>query len=330
MRKHLGLLFIGFILGVLTFGFINFQKELHNVDLLMSGLLGVLVSYSIFHSNKPLNSVFDWKSYTGFRLLLGILFHTAIGFTLIWLGTWLVRGNGFFEAISLETGLKLGILLFCAAIIYNIIYFAFFSYNQFARNQVAELKTERKQAELQLETLKSQLSPHFLFNCINSLSFLFHDDVEKAESFIRSMANSYQYTLENCRSSLISLKQELDFLESYSFLLKTRFNGMFELKYDLNDKHLSSKIPPLTLQLLVENAIKHNKLSVENPILIQIKGYESTLSVSNTKAATSIAKKTTGIGLKNIDKRYKILAKKGITIQNDSQFNVLLPMLTNE
>jgi sensor histidine kinase YesM len=334
MRRHLSLFLTGLVLGILVFGFINFEQTKHIDQLLLSGLLGVAVAYIVDYSNPILNGFLSWKRYTGIRLLLGILWNTLCSFVLIWLSIWAYRfsnnGTSFWNAMDMETGLKLGILLFCAAVIYNIAYFAFYSYNQYTTAQLQELKTERKQAELQLATLRSQLSPHFLFNCINSLSVLFHDNTEKAERFIRAMAKSYQYTLEHCRTSLISVKEELEFVESYAFLLGTRFGDAFGLKINLQEHHLLSKIPPLTLQLLIENAVKHNAISALHPMELTITGTNTSLRITNNKALKKQVLPSTGIGLKNITQRYKILSKAKIKIEDTECFTVTLPLLKDE
>ena len=334
MLRHLSLLLIGCILGVLVFGFINFEQSQNVVQLLLSGFLGVLVVYLAHGSNPFLNRLLNWKTYTGVRLLAGILWNTVSSFAMIWIGAWcygaLTQSTSFLSALDMEQGLKLGILLFCGAVIYNICYFAFYSYNQYATAQLFELKRERKQAELQLATLKSQLSPHFLFNCINSLSVLFHDNTQKAELFIRSMAKSYQYTLENCRRSLISVKEELEFVESYAFLLGTRFGDAFKINVNLNAAHLSSKIPPLTLQLLVENAVKHNKVNAADPIEVTISGDTNSLIISNNKVARRQAAPSTGIGLKNIIGRYQMLSKVKMKVEDADRFTVTLPLVHDE
>ena len=334
MLRHLSLLFTGFLLGTLVFGFINFEQSQKFGQLILSGCLGVLVVYVVMYSNPYLNRLVDWKRYTGFRMLLGIVWNSITSFVLIWLGVWIYnfvqKGASISNILNMEQNLKLGILLFCSTVIYNICYFAYYSYNQYAITQLSELKRERKQAELQLATLKSQLSPHFLFNAINSLSVLFHDNTQKAETFIRSMAQSYQYTLDNCRRSLICLKDELDFVNSYAFLLSTRFGDAFVLKIELNDHHLNSKIPPLTLQLLVENAIKHNLVSTAHPLEVCISGDREYLVVSNNKVSKKQTTSSTGIGLKNITGRYKMLSELKMKIEDGDRFTVTLPLLNNE
>ncbi|UOY06599.1 histidine kinase [Muricauda sp. SCSIO 64092] len=334
MKKHLSLFGIGFVLGALTFGFVNFEQSQRLGQLILSGVLGVLVAYLVFFSNGPLNRLLAWKKNTGIRLLLGILWNMVstygIVFICVGLYGYFTMGRPFLNSMDLETRLELGILLFCAAVIYNIAYFAFYSYDQYTTAQFLELRTERRQAELQLAALKSQLSPHFLFNCINSLSVLFHDHTEKAETFIRSMAKSYRYTLDNHSTSLISIREELAFVESYAFLLKTRFGDGFRLQVGLDANHLQSKIPPLTLQILVENAVKHNTVTKANPIKVTITGNEDFITITNTKIRKRQSAPSTGIGLKNITGRYGILSNAKIKIEDNTHFMVNLPLLKNE
>lgn len=335
MRRYIVLIIIGFILGVLTYAFINFGMGYHTEQLVLSGLLGVLISYTVNGTNPYLNRWLGWKKYTGIRLLSGILLNTIIALIYVWCG---MIAHHYFknnslpnEVLGLETSIELVILLFALALIYNIVYFAFYSYNQYHHTQIAELKAEREQTQLQLAALKSQLSPHFLFNGINSLTLLMHDDTQKAEQFIRSMAKCYQYILENHRSSLITLKDELDFLNAYTLLLQTRYGGAFRLVQQLTQFHLNTKIPPLTLQILVENALKHNKVAMASPITISITGNKKTLTVTNNIIPKKReSHRSTGIGLKNIRGRYQILSQKPIKVSDSPQFSVSLPLLTHE
>ncbi len=332
VRKHLSLFVIGFTLGVLVFGFVNFEQVQDIAPTILSGLLGVFLVYLTVYSNTPLNRFFPWKKWTGIRLLLGILWNSISGGFLIFLSVWgysLTQGKRVItKAMENDMPVKLGILLFCGALIYNVFYFAFYSYNQYTQEQLQTLRSQRKQSELQLAALKSQLSPHFLFNCMNSLSALFQSDIEKAESFIRAMAKSYQYILEQYSSSLITVKEELEFVHSYGFLLKTRFGEGFQLKVALEAEHLESKIPPLTLQILVENALKHNTVSSTDPVTVSIRANGKELQVTNNKIPKTAHPPSTGIGLRNIAARYAILSKSRIQITDAKEFTVILPLLS--
>ncbi|MEM8506642.1 MAG: histidine kinase [Bacteroidota bacterium] len=334
VRKHLSLFLIGVILGILVFGFVNFEQAQDRIPSILSGLLGVSIVYVTFYSNTLLNRFFPWRNWTGVRLLTGILWNSTSAYALIGLGIWSYdMGKGmdtFNKVMEHDTLVKLGVLLFCGALIYNVFYFAFYSYNQYSKEQVAALRVERKQAELQLAALKAQLSPHFLFNCMNSLSALFQSDVVKAEAFIRAMAKSYQYTLGQYTTSLTSVREELEFVHSYGFLLRTRFGEGFHLKVHLDAEQLERKIPPLTLQILVENALKHNTVSSATPIQVHISGTTKELRITNNKVPKKEKRPaaSTGIGLKNITARYRILSKNGIRIEDAEDFIVTVPLLS--
>ena len=332
VRKHLSLLGIGFVLGVLVYGFITFEQTPEQLPLLLSGLLGVVLAYLAYYANLPLNAWISWKKFTGLRLLIGTLWQAGSSYFFVLLGIWsycqVMSVADTDTVFNLDLYVKLGILIFCISLLYNISYFAYYSYNQYATQQWAALRAERKQAELQLAALSAQLSPHFLFNCMNSLSALFHSDSAAAESFIRAMAKSYQYTLENHRAALISVREELAFVRSYSYLLKTRFGEGFQLQVDLTDNQLERKLPPLTLQILVENAVKHNRVVAGTPIVVTINGNDKALSISNNKAPIANTKASTGIGLKNIASRYNLISKSQIKVENNDRFTVTLPLLS--
>ncbi|SNY99988.1 sensor histidine kinase [Flagellimonas pacifica] len=331
MGRNLFLIVLGFTVGALFYSFHNFSGKPSFWELILNGVLGVLVSYAFHFCNLFLNKTVRWKQQTGFRLLLGIVCHMLIGFGIVFLG---LRGyellypeHTFFSISGNNTSLKIGILLVCTILIYNIIYFVFYSYRQYTVGQIKEVQYKRKQTELQLNALKSQLSPHFLFNSLNTLSSLFRKDVKKAEEFIRSLAKSYQYTLKTYSEVLVTLEDELDFVHSYCFMVQTRFGNHFSLDLQLSDEELKNKIPPLTLQMLVENAVKHNVLDAKNPLKVYIKTYNGFLEVSNNKTKSPSGVKSLKIGLKNIVSRYELLANKQVKIINGEDFTVQLPII---
>ncbi|RQH16789.1 histidine kinase [Okeania hirsuta] len=115
----------------------------------------------------------------------------------------------------------------------SVLYFAFYSYYLYTQGQVNEIKRSRKQIDLQLRALKDQLSPHYLFNNLNTISSLLYKDKSLAEAYIRKLAGSYQYTLETYDKSLVSLREEMDFVKAYDYMLKTRFRDQIEIKYSV-------------------------------------------------------------------------------------------------
>lgn len=192
--------------------------------------------------------------------------------------------------------------------------------------EAEQLRTEKISSQYQ--TLKNQLNPHFLFNSLNVLSNLVYEDADKSANFIQKLSKIYRYVLEVQQEELITLRQELGFARNYLELQKLRFedNLIFSIKVNDNqDKHL----PPLSLQLLLENAIKHNEASQSNPLFIQILEEGDDLIVSNTyQPKRHQLEESAGIGLKNIELRYEFLGKRlPMIIHSDDEFIVRLPLI---
>lgn len=313
---------------------ISDQQEVQNYTAtiaVLSAFIGLLITYTLYFVTIKLDRLLPWQTQTNNRLFFGLLFQYLLSIV-ISIGSFYVYyelfiGNDGFFIEYRETLIKLSILLFILLLIYTVIYFAFYSYYSFATLQIESVKQERKQIDLQLKALKSQLSPHFLFNSLNTISSLVYKDQKKSETFIRKLAKLYQYTLQSYHSRLITLKEELEFVNSYLFLLQTRFENKFTIDIQIPDDILNSDIPPLTLQLLIENAVKHNVLDASNPLEIKIYKEEEKIVVKNTVTKSPIAKDSFKIGLKNINSRYLLLVNKGISITNGNYFTVKIPII---
>ena len=194
------------------------------------------------------------------------------------------------------------------------------------------LKAEKQEKEnilSQFETLKNQVNPHFLFNCLNALSSLVHDDPDLAEAFIVRLTRVYRYVLDLKDQDLISLEEELEFIKSYFFLQQIRFGNSLHMYTQIDSKWLSYKIPPLTLQLLVENAIKHNIISRENPLTVELYAEDSgNFVVKNNYQLRNEKVDSTGIGLTNLKARYQFLSdKKPTFFIEDGFYYAKVPIL---
>ena len=187
-----------------------------------------------------------------------------------------------------------------------------------------KLKTE--QVFTQFQSLKNQVNPHFLFNSLNALSSLVYEDQDKAVSFIRKLSKVYRYVLDKKDEELVKVEDELDFMENFIFLQQIRFGENLKVlieKSNIRDGYL----PPLALQLLVENAIKHNVISEKDPLSVSIK-IEDTYCIISNSIKEKLHKDSTGIGLANLKARYEYLSKKKMEIENDGiEFIVKLPVL---
>jgi two-component system LytT family sensor kinase len=189
---------------------------------------------------------------------------------------------------------------------------------------------ERAHVQGQLEALKSQVNPHFLFNSLSILSALVPRDADLATKYIEQLARVYRYTLEQRNHDLVALSTELEFIETYAFLLRLRFSDKFDLQLDLPTPAPAYRLAPLTLQLLVENAVKHNRMSVAAPLRIVITLEADELVVRNTLQRRPAAPLTesTGVGLQNIINRYRLLTPRPVRVSDTGPaFEVRIPLL---
>ena len=187
---------------------------------------------------------------------------------------------------------------------------------------------QQHNAQVRLLALKNQVNPHFLFNSLSVLSSLVHVDEVASENFIGQLAKAYRYILEQKDTELVSLKNELDFLDAYFYLLTIRFENKIILKKNILLQPEEWYLPPLTLQLLLENAVKHNRMSASEPLVIELNSFADSLQVTNTINTREQDVISTGIGLENIKKRMAFLTEKKISILNTGTiFSVNIPMV---
>lgn len=188
------------------------------------------------------------------------------------------------------------------------------------------LQQEKAHIASQYEVLKNQINPHFLFNCLNTLASLIVSDQQGAVRFTTRFAKMYRNLLEYGGQQLISLEKELELIDTYLFLQKIRFGNHLTIQKNIPDTRYA--LPPFSLQLLVENAIKHNVISEDNPLEITIKSGVDTLEVSNKINLRPAAEPSTGIGLSNLSQRYQLLLSRGIVCTADGGlFTVIIPLI---
>ncbi len=190
---------------------------------------------------------------------------------------------------------------------------------------------EREISRIKFETLKTQLNPHFMFNSLNVLSSLLRKDPQRAEQFIGEFANVYRYTLDVIEQPVVELSRELEFARSYLYLLQIRFSNSVVIDININSEHLLKFVPPLSIQTVIENAFKHNKVSEESPLHITIASVESSISVSNNLQPKQRKEESSGVGLSNLRKRYALLEEREPTFtMNADNFIVILPLITSQ
>jgi hypothetical protein len=213
--------------------------------------------------------------------------------------------------------------------------FVFHEFMSLSRdNHVLKLRSETllKQNYLaKYETLKNQVNPHFLFNSLNVLSSLVYIDAKKADQFIKKFSDVFRYVLELNQEKLVPLKQELHVLDAYLFLQKIRYGSQLNVHQNISAELLDLCVPPLTLQLAVENALKHNAVSKDQVLDIWIEAKENELVIVNTYHFKNAVQESTGIGQKNVFEKYRLLGKRLPQFYlEDGHYIVRLPLLMAE
>lgn len=181
----------------------------------------------------------------------------------------------------------------------------------------------------QFEALKNQLNPHMLFNSLNTLYSLIRESPEKAQEYLNELSKVMRYTLQkDSDSHSIPVRDELEFVYSYIYLLKMRYEDNLTFKFDIDESETNKQLPKMSIQLLIENAVKHNEISNRHPLSIEVRTNNDSIEVSNRLQLRRGTISSTGIGLSNLSNRYKLLYKKDIEIiETDDTFTVVLPLI---
>lgn len=343
MQKYIHLVSISSLTGLLICTYLVYSETGEVVDvryhyqvLLLTLLAANLIGFALYFCGRYLNRILPWRQAVTLRLLTGMIASLVISVLITGLMLWIyvkttaetnISENNLWLEYH-ELIIKLGLILFLTIVIYVLADFLWYSYNQYAKTQIESVRIKGEQLRLQFEALKSQLSPHYLFNCLNTISSLVHHDPKSAETFVRRLAETYQYVLSTNDMTLIELHKEIEFVNAYSYLLKTRFVHGLQVEIDLPKKVLESRLPPLTLQLLVENAVKHNNITEASPLMVRIYSKsDHSLSVSNSKKEGGETKESFRLGVENIQKRYSFFTPKPVRITDLDQFEVELPLI---
>jgi len=304
----------------------------------MPFLYGILTTLVLWTGNSALqhltSHLIPWTNYPLRRTIVGIII--MVVYTTIMIIVVDYTFNYIYAQISLSSYWKeFDIQLLTTSLIITIIIAliihsrTFLNYWRKAELEVEQLK--RDQLASQYQTLKDQLNPHFLFNNLNTLSALVYKDADQAALFIRHLSTIYRYTLEHTQSTVVTLDEELSYINSYIHLLQIRFREALDVRINLPDSS-TYMIPPLTLQILIENAIKHNVVAMSSILHIDINQDGSEyLVVANNRQPKADASISTGIGLNNIRSRFKHLTDRPIIVESDDQsFIVKIPLITYE
>ncbi len=323
--------FFGIAIPLIT-GMIN-PGNFSHWQIKLSFLYTIAIAFLIWQGNRylhfSLRSYFDWYKKPIRKiavLLLSIIFYTVPVSVLLLVGWYKIFEQGQVNWNVIFTSSL--IIMVCVVFIthvYETVFLVKESENEIIRNE----QLERAKAEAELEALKNQIDPHFIFNSLNTLSHLIEEKPLKAKQFNDNLADVYRYILQNKGRSLVLLREEMEFLLKYFSLLKIRFEKAVQLNTNIADAALDTYlVPPISLQVLVENAIKHNEFSDVMPITIEITFKDDELVVYNAVHKKNLKKPSSKIGLNNLQERYKLTTDKEIAIEESpDRFTVRLPVL---
>jgi len=201
-------------------------------------------------------------------------------------------------------------------------------FNKWKASLLEVEKYKKETIEAQLENLKSQVNPHFLFNNLSVLSSLVYKDQDKAVDFINQFSKVYRYILDNKSKELVELDIELKFIKSYCYLLNIRFGDSIKFDFKITDNQQLQLLPPMALQLLIENTIKHNETSLDEPLKVNIYTTNDYLIVANNLQLRKVSEPSSKMGLKNITSRYHHFTKMEVKInETEKLFEVHIPLL---
>jgi sensor histidine kinase YesM len=324
--------FFGIAIPVIS-GMVNGQN-FSNWQVKLSFLYTIFIAFAVWEGNRYLlfsmRSYFDWYKKPVRKiivLLFGISFYTLPVSVLLLTGWYHIFLN---SRVNWQAVFTASLIIMICVIFITHVYETVFLVKESESEMLRAEQLERARAEAALEALKNQIDPHFIFNSLNTLSYLIEEKPAKAKLFNDNLADVYRYILQNKARDLVLLREEIIFLKDYFSLLKIRFEEALQLRFNIDevlfDQYL---IPPISLQLLMENAIKHNEFSDASPLVIDIDFSGDALVFCNEVKKKILRRPSSKIGLQNLDERYKLTTGKTITItETEKKFSVSLPVLT--
>ncbi len=330
---------ITFIIGTLIFVFLTPVKSVKNYTftLAVSALYTFTIALGNGFINDYLTRRYPWETHTRMRTIWGIIATLVVNTALVLFCDYInfivfqQRDPSLFftGSMAFSHWAAINIALLVSAVLHARGFME--GWQVSAKAEIVRQKFIAKSANAQFESLKNQLDPHFLFNSLNVLSSLIDENPLQAQRFTASMSKIYRYVLEQKDKELVTVAEELEFAKTYATLLKTRFEDSVSFSFEVNPHALNGFVVPLSLQLLLENCIKHNFATAARPLNIKIYAADNFLLIENTLQQRDQVKESAGIGLSNIVQRYSLLTKENVYIEKSKEFfRVKIPILTHK
>ncbi len=294
------------------------------------------VIFCVWEGNRLLEAFFDKQSPNPKKFIRQYLLQNFIASLLVTLLSTLLIALFIIKSLRFSTdeaflSTKLFLMFsFRINLFLNVLNIIFLYISKLEKAQSEAERFKKISVQAQLQAIKNQVNPHFLFNNLNVLSALIIKDPSTSIEFVRQFAKVYRYVLRSHEKEVVELRTELDFVDSYYFLLKKRFGEGLKIEIHVGEQLRNKCIVPMALQMLIENAIKHNVVSVNAPLHIDIYTEdEKTLTIQNNLQVRAVNEEdSTNIGLKNISQRYKLLGQGNIRIDNNQHsFIVRIPLI---
>lgn len=279
-----------------------------------------------------LNERLDWAKQTAKRLIFGVVGHTVVTYSVFYplglFNLYLLWGFDFTVGMTILNSVWYAPIIIVSVVM--LISSAGEFFNKWKASMINEEKLRTEMMSYKYESLRNQMNPHFLFNSFNVLVNLVNQNPKLAIQFIQQLGELYRNVLETRDKELISLEDELKFIESYIFLLKIRFEDKLLVTIDIPVEK-DDLIVPMVLQSLIENVVKHNVISRQKPVEVSICRSNRFIEITNALRPKAVADTSSGTGLQNIKQRYKFFTDKEVQVtQTDSTFKVSIPILKQE
>ena len=335
------------------------MKKLKEENKIALAIIGVI--YAVFTCVKVvffLEQSLEWQIVTS---AIGLVFILFFGYIVRAIDIYLDKIYPFerspFKRISIQFFVTLAVLVLIRTVPYILFYDKFpfhpsrevwvatyalnifmvlsvilsiFGYHFFVRwkqESIVAAELEREKALVQYDNLKNQLSPHFLFNALSSLNSLIFENPQLASDFLQQLSKVYRYVLENKEKNAVSLQTEIRFVSHYVMLLETRFGDGLKVVFDVSDEVVEKMIVPVTLQILIENAVKHNATSKDSPLVINIKNRDDYLYIENNLQRKSAIEISNKHGLENLKNLYRFISNKEVlVVETTNSFTVKIPL----
>jgi hypothetical protein len=290
-----------------------------------------IVTYPNLSIIRFLNRSFPWEESTFLRIsievVLSVLLAIIMAFLLTLFSDLL---NPYKEGLWLNLIYNASIFAVCNLIL-MIILEGWIFFIEGSQSRIKSEKLEDQVSQLRFEILKSQIDSHFMFNSLNVLSGLIETDQEKAQQFINEFSRIYRYVMESIEKPVVTVKKEMQFARSYMILQQMRYGEHLNFQVDLPTYVLNAYVPPLSLQVVLENVCKHNVINAEKPLQIHLTANENVLVITNNLQLKLSSGNGSGTGQKNLQKRYELLGYETPEFRvGTSTYTVTLPLIYEE